>query len=251
MADEDYYYQEEDYEINYEPDDLDLEPQQSYNIVKNEDLNTLREKIISEFIDKTYMERDDSIIALINYQWNLDKINDDWYNDVDGNRKKFGIDLDEKNQKDLKNEGVETNTDYCLICFCEFESGDIDQQNSNNLESFSLKCKHNFCLDCFNGYIIDKLDDYFGCLNATCPQGGCSLKIPESIFLKCLGNDINLRNKYERNVLRNFTEKNVDIKWCPKENCGRCVRTDKHYNTEILCDCGFVYCFNCLREGHK
>jgi len=249
MEEDDYLYEEEDYEINYEPDESDLLPQESFSIVKLDDLNNLREKIIKEFIEKTYMERDDSIIALINYKWNLDKINDDWYNDVEGNRKKFGIDVDENNSKELEKENIEKNSNYCLICFSEFEK---DPKNPNNFLKFSLKCNHNFCEECFKEYLIDKLDDYYCCLYSTCPQKGCTLKIPESLFYKFLNENPNLKKKFDKIVLRNFTENNVDIKWCPNPtDCGRCVRTDSHFNREITCDCNYVYCFSCLREGHR
>ena len=78
------------------------------------------------------------------------------------------------------------------------------------------------------------------------------MKIPESLFNGILNEDPSLKNKFDKIVLRNFTENNVDIRWCPNPNdCGRCVRTDMHYNKEITCDCGYVYCFTCLREGHR
>lgn len=224
-------------------DNIETANPRSYNIIYLNELSSVRKKLITEFIDQTYLERDEAIIALIYYKWNLDKINDDWYNDVDGNRKLFGIDQDENSIKELKKQKAETNTNYCLICY-------LPVDNKNKSDCFALRCNHVFCNDCWEGFIVSLLDDYFCCLYSTCPQKGCNLKIPESVFLKNLKEDKINNERFEKIVLRNFTENNINIKWCPKD-CGRSSRTDAHTNQEIICECKYVYCFNCLREGHS
>ncbi len=215
----------------------------NFNIVYLDQLMTVRNKLISEFIEQTFLDRDDAINALINYKWNLDKINDDWYNDVDGKRKNFGIDEDDNSIKLLAKNNIQKNSKYCLICYSE-----IDYIKKTDCDS--LKCFHNFCKDCWKVFIISKLDDYFCCLYSTCPQKDCNLKIPESFFLKYLKEDNDNMERYEKIVLKNFTENNKNIKWCPRD-CGRCSRTDIHSNIEVVCDCKYVYCFNCMREGHS
>jgi len=215
----------------------------SYNIVHLNELSSVRNNLIEEYIDQTCVERDEAITALIHYKWNLDKINDDWYNDVEGNRKNFGIDQDQNSLKELAKERVKINSNYCLICYSSVD-------NKNKTDCSALKCNHVFCIDCWKDFINIKLDDYFCCLYSTCPQKGCNLKIPESLFIKCLKNEKINNERYEKIVLRNFTENNINIKWCPKD-CGRCSRTDAHANQEIICGCKNVYCFNCLQEGHS
>ena len=224
-------------------DNLELANPLSYNIVHLNELSSVRNRLIADFVDQTCVDKDEAIIALIDYKWNLDKINDDWYNDVDGNRKKFGIDQDENSLKELATEKVSSNTNYCLICYSP-----VDIKNKS--DCFALRCGHVFCNDCWKDFIVNKLDDYFCCLYSTCPQKGCNLKIPESLFFKYLKGDNANNERYEKIVLRNFTENNNNVKWCPKD-CGRCSRTDAHANQEITCGCKYVYCFNCLREGHS
>ncbi len=224
-------------------DNLELIDPLSYNIVHLNELISVRNKLIAEFIDQTCVERDEAIMALIDYKWNLDKITDDWYNDVDKNRKKIGIDSDENSVKQLAKENVIINSDFCLICYSPVKI-------KSKIDCFALKCGHVFCNDCWKDFIVNKLDDYFCCLYSSCPQKGCNLKIPESLFTKLLKADKMNNERYEKIVLRNFTENNINIKWCPKD-CGRCSRTDAHANQEIICGCKNVYCFNCLREGHS
>lgn len=224
-------------------DNLDIINPLSYTIVHQNELSSVRNKLITEFIDQTCVDRDEAIIALIDYKWNLDKINDDWYNDVDGNRRKFGIDQDENSVKQLAKEKVKSGTNFCLICYSPVD-------NKSKKDWYALKCGHVFCNDCWKDFIVNKLDDYFCCLYSTCPQKGCNLKVPESQFAKSLKGDKANNERYEKIVLRNFTENNINVKWCPKD-CGRCSRTDAHANQEISCGCKYVYCFNCLREGHR
>ena len=51
--------------------------------------------------------------------------------------------------------------------------------------------------------------------------------------------------------MKNFTESNSDIKWCPNPNCGICIRVPGHGMKEIKCQCGTLFCFKCLRETHR
>jgi len=226
------------YDLN---NNLENNIQNSYKIIHINEQTPLRNEIISEFMERTCVNRDDAIIALISYQWNLDKIDGDWFNDVDKRRQNFGIDL--INDKILNNLPEINNTSYCLICYCE-----IDYVNKS--DCFSFKCLHNFCNDCWELFINSKLDDNYGCLYSTCPQQGCNLKIPESHYIKYLKGDRIKIEKYEKIVLKNFTENNNNLKWCPKD-CGRCSSIEVHTYQEIICDCKYVYCFNCLREGHS
>lgn len=47
---------------------------------------------------KNFLERDDAILAMIYLQWKVDKL-DNWYDNVDENKIKAGIELSEKKRK--------------------------------------------------------------------------------------------------------------------------------------------------------
>lgn len=247
-----------DDEINYNYDDdlLDYEVNDgtedytnSYNfkrqitstaIVLPHELSRIREKLISECCETTSLDRDDAITVLMYYKWNIDKVSQEWFEDVDANRKKFGLDLDDNALKELDKMQIEKNSSFCLVCYCEI----------NDNDSFALKCGHRFCHDCWRQHVYSNLEDIFCCLYSTCMQKGCNLRIPESVFQKYLKGDKKNLERFDKIVLRNFTESNSNLKWCPRD-CGKCVKTEVHSNKEIECECLFVYCFSCLREGHR
>ncbi len=248
MEDEiDYNYEDENinYDLcDYKDDDYNLNALQRKNtttlIIHPNEIIKLREKLIKDCCEETFLDRNDAITVLMNYKWNMDKVNQLWFEDIEGNRKKFGLDSDEESKKQLAKMKVEINTNYCLVCY-----SDVDSTNS-----FKLNCGHTFCDDCWKGNIETLLEDVFCCLYSTCMQKSCNLRIPESVFENYLITNKDNLKKFDKIVLRNFTESNSDLKWCPRD-CGNCIRTEVHYNKEIECECSFVYCFSCLREGHR
>ena len=222
----------------YEENFQDLTNEKNFQIVHLNEISNLRENLISKCCESTALTRDEAILVLIQYKWNIDRIDDDWFNDVDENRQKFGIDLDKPSKLKLLKLNVNNYSNICLVCESNLEESD----------NFSLKCGHNLCNFCWTEFIKSKIDDIFCCVYSTCPQQGCNIKIPESVFLKFMTKDY--KEKYDKIVLKNFTENNTDIRWCPSD-CGCCVSSEEHSNKEITCDCKYVFCFSCLREGHK
>ena len=98
-----------------------------------------------EATEKVLLERDLAILAMIYYEWNMNRL-DNWYEDVDQNRISDGIDLSEKVKKQLKNKGVESFGTTCLICY--------EEQNEKYF--CSLSCGHQFCEDCWEEDLKEK-----------------------------------------------------------------------------------------------
>ena len=112
----------EEYEYEYEEADLNnnnnLTTDENITFIQEEDILKEREKMIEEAIEKLFLERDQAILAMIYYEWNLDNL-DNWYEDVDINKAKAGIDLSQETKELLQKEGVVSNGDTCLTCFEE------------------------------------------------------------------------------------------------------------------------------------
>ena len=89
---------------------------------------------------------------MIYFQWNVDKL-DNWYENVDENKIKAGIELSKKTLEKLKKEGVESNGQNCLVCF-----------EDKNDKFFSLKCVYQFCPDCWIEYLKEKIKSPFSAL---------------------------------------------------------------------------------------
>jgi len=114
-----------------------------------------------------------------------------------------------------------------------------------------LICGHKFCFSCWETYIKVKLEDLITCISSKCPQEGCNIVVPETAFYKFLETDADCRFEYQKALLKNFTDYNSDLRWCPKAGCGICVLFPGHPMKEIQCECGFVLCFKCGGEGHR
>jgi len=189
---------------------------------------------IADAMNSLYLNRDEAIIALIGFHWDLEKFKELWYDNVEKNRIKCRIDFDPTIKLDIKN----TDSKMCRICEFTVES-----------ELFALRCGHAFCIDCWKGYCESRAEDLNTMVITLCPQKGCNLLVYESILFKFLPNE--LIEYLKKSILRNFTDKNNDIKWCPAPGCGICVQSKVHSSKEIECECGMIFCFGCGKEAHR
>ena len=236
-----------------------------YKIGRKEEAEFLMNNVIKEIEDFTQLDRDEAILVLLNIKWNKDKIKDSWYNNPESFKVKYGIKLKESIQSNItkNNNGnnssnksfpkfnltstttklkpiqpIQTLT-LCVICDQEYKTS----------EFFGLKCNHIFCKECWVSYLEYRLEDIFTCILTPCMKSGCTLSVTQSVFNKML-NPTQIE-KYRFALIKNFTEGNADIKWCPSPNCGRFVKSSEHNEREITCECKTVFCFKCLKEGHR
>ena len=205
------------------------------NAIKKE-----REKIISEACEKLFLERKDAILAMIYYEWNVDKL-DNWYENIEQNRINIGIDLSEEMKEKFKKENIESNGNICLIC--------SEKKNPNN-NFCSLNCGHQFCEDCWIEYLKEKIKFPLNALSVKCPQNNCTCIIYEEFYYKFLHDQYSLE-KLNKIIYKNFIDRNQDIKQCPNINCRLYVKSNLHFPREINCLCGTSYCFKCSKESHN
>lgn len=198
-----------------------------------------REKMISEAKEILFLERDDTILVMIYYQWNYEKL-DNWYENAEQNRINAGIELSKELTEQFKNEKVESNGNICLIC--------EEENNNNNL--FSLNCGHQFCDYCWSEYLKEKIKYPLNALQVKCPQQNCTCVVYEKFYSKFLKdeNSLKILNKV---IYKNFIDINPDIKQCPNKCCCFYIKSNIHSAREIKCLCGTSYCFKCSREFHN
>ena len=235
---QEYEYEDYDYD-NFDENDLNNQIiTNEYNFLEEDEIIKEREKVIKEAMEKLFLNKDDAILAMIYFQWNVDKL-DNWYENVDENKIKAGIELSKKTLEKLKKEGVESNGQNCLVCF-----------EDKNDKFFSLKCGHQFCPDCWIEYLKEKIKTPLSALQVHCPQENCTLIVYEKLYSKFL-KDKNSLLKLDKAIYKNFINRNQDIKQCPNENCNYYVKSNNHSSQEIHCPCGTSYCFKCSKEPHR
>lgn len=246
------YNNEEYYGNSYNDNDLNLEKMNSYMILKEDQLIKERDSLIKQAMEFLDLSREDTILVLISFSWSFNKLQDEWYENPEGNKVRCGIEVNinpstnsnnshSHNNKNQTKKVSAPTTKNCLVCECPPD------------DTFSaLKCNHNFCGDCWSQYLQVKSEDFLCSLSSPCPFHGCGLIVPEAFFFKYLPiGEKGALERFQKSVLRNFTGSNSDIKICPGVSCTTCIKCDSHSSKEITCLCGTVFCFKCNREAHR
>ena len=236
-----------DEELYADQGDIDLtstkNSTQKYEILFSDELNSIRKKKIDEFVEYSSLTEEEAELILINYNWNIDVLMNEYFDKMDKILISCGVKQSKEGEK-LSKEYYKKNKlsdGLCPICCCDIEGDD---------EVF-LKCKHKFCTDCFYNYLKEKTNDQLTLLHTLCPLKGCNYVVTSDIFKKCFKDDKAAMNIYKKCLLRNFTESNSDIKQCPNPKCENFVILPGHGMEEIKCTCGNVFCFKCLQESHR
>ena len=81
------YEIEEDYNTNV---NHNVDPN-GVVLLKEDQLMSERDHTINEAMETLGMSRDDAILALIFFNWSYEKLSENWFNDVEGNKVKSGI----------------------------------------------------------------------------------------------------------------------------------------------------------------
>ena len=232
-------YQDYDYDYDeYEEEIANTITDEAINFISESDILSEREKMILEATEKLFLERNQAILAMIYYKWNIDNL-DNWYEDVDQNKVNAGIELSPKKIEEFKQKGIESFGDTCLVCFEE-----------KNDDFYSLSCGHQFCAGCWEEYLIEKLKTPLGALQVKCQQEGCTCVVPEEIYKKFI-KDKTLLEKLDKAISKNFINRNEDLRQCPNPHCHLYAKSNMHSAREIKCRCGTSYCFKCSKESHR
>jgi ariadne-1 len=240
------YTIEDDYQFIPNDDDFgvtNLAKTNSYIIMEENNCDIIRNGLIRRIEEYTYLQRDQAILVLLHFEWNVDRIKEKWYDNSEKYLEMCGVTQSAEAKQQLLKSKVKSGNTNCLVC------GD---DKSMCDEFLALDCGHYFCDYCFTHHIKSHLSDNTRAVYITCPQKSCNLIIPESLTLRLLEkNSKEDLPTYKKCIQKNFTDLNSNIKWCPNQGCNACVRCDTASNKEINCICGYTFCFKCQKEGHR
>lgn len=227
-----------DYEfIDNDSDDSDdlvsHRSQQNYTILNEAEIHQRQEEDMMKISTILSISRVSAGILLRHYNWDVSKVNDEWFADEEKVRRAVGL-LEEAhtspNAKELT----------CGICF---EVYPCDRMSS-------AACGHPFCVTCWQGYISTAINDGPGCLMLRCPDPSCGAAVGEDM-INALAS-IDDREKYRRYFLRSFVEDNKKTKWCPAPGCDYAVDFSVGGGSyDVTCRCSYSFCWNCTEEAHR
>lgn len=112
-----------------------------------------------------------------------------------------------------------------------------------------LECGHGFCGQCYKKYLKKAVKRGIKCLHTKCLEEGCSAEVSSILFERLLPK-IMLEN-YRLLLQITHVNKSKDLKWCPTPSC-RCIEKYKAKSEfELVCNCGYSWCFCCGGENHR
>ena len=120
-----------DYEQDYiNEDNLDDDngniAEGKYEFLTKDEMDKEREKKIEEFIQISDLPKSKAELVLMNNNWNIDILMNDWYDKMQKIKENSGISQTKKKKKELnkyfKSHKIPDN--YCLVCETEIEPGD-------------------------------------------------------------------------------------------------------------------------------
>ena len=246
IENDEYVDYEQEYYDQSEPIEIDNDNNAimgKYDFLMKDEIERERDKKIEEFKEFSSLTKSQSELILIQYNWNIDILMNDWYDKMQKIKENSGILQTKESQKKVqeffKKNKIPPND--CLICYTEIEPND----------EVSLGCKHQFCSECFTNYLKERVTNQLTVLSTHCPLAGCNYIVTHDIFDRCLKNEKDSLKLYNKSLIYNFTQSNSDIKLCPNPKCDVIIKVPGHGMIEVKCQCGFSFCFNCLRETHR
>ncbi|KAF2300199.1 hypothetical protein GH714_010634 [Hevea brasiliensis] len=170
---EDYDDDGPDYDFMAEPDDLDdavlSRTQQSYTVLKEEDIRRCQEDDITRVSTVLSISRFDASILLRHYNWSISKVHDEWFADEEAVRKSVGLldtpvvqfsnaredminllasdEVKDKYSRYLLRSYIEDNrkTKWCPAPGCEYA---VDFGGGGGSFDVSCLCSYSFCWNC-------------------------------------------------------------------------------------------------------
>jgi len=116
-------------------------------------------------------------------------------------------------------------------------------------EMMGLECKHLFCRDCYTGYLEEAVNQGIECIHTTCPESSCDLVVSENMFKALLSQ--RLFDRYKRFVVNSYIDRGRNVKWCPRAGCEYACEYPKNRARDVVCLCGYAWCFKCGLEAHS
>lgn len=125
----------------------------------------------------------DAVISVLRYfEWDLRKVEENWFANMDTLRVKIGLDFDtslKTKYPEISSALPDRNNNTCPVMYVEFEPDDPDYK------AVSLTCGHQFSAESWRYYLREKVESMGKmCVFTKCQQARCNCVVPHSMFLE-------------------------------------------------------------------
>lgn len=139
----------------------------------------------------------------------------------------------------------------CATCF-EAKDGNIEHV-------YSTDCSVALCGPCWGRYFSAMLSGGVrGPLR--CPFPDCNSAVPMWLIEACFGTHDSEPDRdvieaimavYRSELASDYVNASENLAYCPRPGCDRIIEVvNRIVEWRVACDCGYEFCFNCLREEH-
>ncbi|GAX74338.1 hypothetical protein CEUSTIGMA_g1787.t1 [Chlamydomonas eustigma] len=209
----------------------------AYKVLSKQDLKKRQDETVTDVINVLGISNDEATRVLRKFKWDISRVHEAWFSDVDSVRAAVGI------QEESSNRPTSSSEELCMICFEPFPISSMR----------ASACGHSFCPPCWRGYISTAVSSGPAALDLRCPVPKCGSCVPTALVREILEpEDL---GKYETFALRSFVEDNKRMSWCPGKGCESTVEclVDRAADEplDVLCNCSTAFCFSCKEEAHR
>ncbi|KAH7524036.1 hypothetical protein FEM48_Zijuj06G0075700 [Ziziphus jujuba var. spinosa] len=205
--------------------------QKNHTTLKEQEILRLLEDDISNVSATLFISKASACTLLCHYNWNISKVYDHWFSDVERVREKVGF--LEKPVVESKPSGT-TSCGHCL-------------KHYNHI-IYSASCGHSFCEECWAAYIRMSIDQGPACLTLRCPRSSCNAAVDRDMINALASQEE--KDKYSNYLFTSYIENNDNLKWSPVPCCNSVVSDGSNESYDVSCPCSDGYCLNCCIEIH-
>ncbi|XP_027171774.1 probable E3 ubiquitin-protein ligase ARI8 [Coffea eugenioides] len=243
---EDEAVDDEDDEDAYIADDIDEDKEsmdriteKNFIVLEAEDIRKLLQDEIAKVSSILFVSREAATILLCNYNWDVDKISEEWFANEEKVRQAAGL-LENYSARDLSIKEF-----FCGICL---------ENHDCRYDAVGIACGHLFCKTCWKTYISTSVNDGRGCLMLRCPEPKCRATVGEELIYSLASDED--KEKYNNYLVRSYIEDRKKTKWCPAPGCDCAVyyivgSSSNGRNFDVTCNCSYGFCWNCLEVAHS
>ena len=211
-------------------EEITLTRQISYEILQENEIARRQAQAIDKLADDLGFTYTQSAILLIENDWNPQRVVDKIMNNT------LEIPMLKRLSSKILSDGSQM---FCVLC-CN---------NYTGIQMRALECGHAFCISCYTEYLKESINSGPESIFTMCPMGTCGIVVSQELFQELLPPP--LFHKYKMFILRSFVDKRQDVKWCPFPNCQSAASYPKKKAREIVCCCGYSWCFGCGKASHR
>lgn len=245
----------DDADYGFDPaEDVDVSSRRAaYEILTEQQLRERQAESVGAVTSVLGITDGEAARVLRHYKWDPNRVNDEYFADMDRVRDKLGLMDDSQPSSPVAAAVAAAGTAgrkvkarpkkvLCGICYEEFPADSM----------LAAPCHHAYCTECWHGYVSTAIASGPACLDLRCPDPECKVAVPDSVLRRVLHSGEEA--KLDQFAMRSFVEDNRWVAWCPAPGCGFAVQcsTDAGQQAlDIACKCGSTFCFACKEEAHR